>query len=117
MHLDGNVDSSGVGGAGNVLISGHQVSGEALLAPLTTGEIEVGQEIHVTDSEGIVFVYRVTEISDPIAISGADEDEIAEATRFITAGERPLLTLITGWPDFTTTHRIFAQAELLGLKQ
>lgn len=109
-----HVNSVGAGGAGNTILSGHQAQGEALFAPLATGEIVVGQELLLTDETGNVFAYRVKEVSDPIAMTGASKDELARADAYIAPSQQAKLTLITGWPDFTTTHRVFAVAEFVG---
>lgn len=109
-----HVNSAGAGGAGNTVLSGHQAQGEALFAPLATGEIVVGQELLLTDETGNVFAYRIKEVSDPIAMTGASKDELARADAYIAPSQQAKLTLITGWPDFTTTHRVFAVAEFVG---
>lgn len=109
-----HVNSTGAGGAGNTILSGHQAQGEALFAPLATGEIVVGQELLLTDETGNVFAYRIKEVSDPIAMTGASKDELARADAYIAPSQQAKLTLITGWPDFTTTHRVFAVAEFVG---
>ena len=111
-----HVNSAGAGASGNLILSGHQVRGAAVLAPLSLGDIVVGQEVLVEDEEGVVFVYRVIDISEPIPASGASEDEMEQAMSYLNQTNEGVLTLITGWPDFTTTHRIFAQAELLGVE-
>lgn len=113
--LGWHVNSAGAGAAGNMLLSGHQVLGDALLAPLARGEFQIGQEVVVTDEAGTDHVYRFVDISAPLPIAGATEDETAAAAAYVTTGETPRLTLITGWPDFTSTHRVFAQAEYLGV--
>ena len=113
--LGWHVNSAGAGGAGNTILSGHQAQGAALLAPLALEEVVPGQEILLTDEEGVTFVYQVRAISKPIPINGASEAEVAEATAYVTPGETAQLTLVTGWPDFTTTHRLFAQADFLGV--
>jgi sortase (surface protein transpeptidase) len=112
--LGWHADSAGAGAAGNTIISGHQVKGDALLAPLARGELTIGQEILVTDSAGNTFVYRIARISDPLPVTGAGPEEEAAAADYVAPSESAVLTLLTGWPDFTTTHRIFAQAELVG---
>jgi sortase (surface protein transpeptidase) len=112
-----HVNSAGAGQAGNVVLSGHQAQGAALLAPLALGDIAVGQELLLTDAQGQVFLYSVTEVSDPIPVTGATAEDDALAATYAAPSSQPKLTLITGWPDFTTTHRIFAVAELVGLKK
>ncbi|HMN27953.1 MAG TPA: sortase, partial [Caldilineaceae bacterium] len=95
---------------------GHQVAGSAPLALLAQGAVEPGQEILLTDEAGVVFVYRVVEVTDPIPLTGASAEEEAQAESYAAPSDQALLTLITGWPDFTTTHRVFAVAELVGLQ-
>lgn len=109
-----HANSAGAGLAGNTLLSGYQMTGEALLAPLATGELAVGQELQLTAANGQVFTYQITEVTEPIAITGATEEEVARAATYIAPTAETQLTLITGWPDFTTTHRVFAVAEIVG---
>lgn len=109
-----HVNSGGAGGTGNTILSGHQSNGAAVFAPLALGDITVGQEVELVDEQGAVFVYRITEISEPIPIVGATEEDNALAQTYMGPTEVAQLTLITGWPDFTTTHRIFAIAEYVG---
>lgn len=109
-----HVNSAGAGGTGNTILSGHQSSGEAVFAPLALGDITVGQEVQLVDEQGAVFVYRITEISEPIPIVGATEEDNALAQTYLASTDVAQLTLITGWPDFTTTHRVFAVAEYVG---
>jgi hypothetical protein len=111
-----HVTSASAGAAGRVVLSGQQVAGAALLAPLAQGAVEPGQEILLSDDEGVVFVYRVTEVSEPIPLDGATSAEETLAASYVAPSDEALLTLITGWPDFTTTHRVFAVAELVGLQ-
>ncbi len=115
--LGWQVNSAGAGGQGNLVIAGGQAAGAALLAPLALGEVEPGQEILVTDDEGLTFRYLVTEVSDPIPLVGASDDERAREAAYAALDGDARLTLITGWPDFTTTHRVFAVAELAGLAE
>ena len=112
--LGWHINSAPAGATGNTLLSGHQVKGGAMLAPLARGEFAVGQELLLTDDAGRTFVYRITRISAPIPVTGADDAQTAEAAAYIAPTETAVLTLLTGWPDFTTTHRIFAQAEFVG---
>jgi sortase (surface protein transpeptidase) len=112
-----HVTSAGAGAAGRVVLSGHQVQGRAPLAPLAVGALTVGQELLLTDNEGIVFVYRVIEVTEPLPLTGATADEEAQAASYVAPSDQALLTIITGWPDFTTTHRLFAVAELVGLQK
>lgn len=109
-----HANSAGAGGAGNTILSGYQATGAALLAPLALGDITVDQEIELTDTAGNVFRYRVTEVSDPIPLLGATEEDNTLMRSYLQPSELPILTLMTGWPDFTTTHRIFAVADYVG---
>ena len=111
-----HVNSVGVGALGNLIISGHQVQVDAVFAPLSLGDVAAGQDILVEDEEGVVFIYKIVDVSEPIPASGASEADIAQAMDYLNQTDDALLTLITGWPDFTTTHRIFAQAKLLGVQ-
>ncbi len=109
-----HANSAGAGGAGNTILSGHQITGAAVFAPLALGDMVVGQELDLVDEAGNVFVYNITEISEPIAIVGATEEDNALAQTYVAPTDSAQLTLVTGWPDFTTTHRIFAVAEYVG---
>jgi len=106
-------DSAGAGEDGNTIISGSHLMGSAVFAPLALGEVQAGQEILLRDGAGNSFAYTVTEVSEPLAI---DEDPEATATLLdYMQAELPAgvgrLTLLSGWPDFTTTHRIVVVAE------
>jgi sortase (surface protein transpeptidase) len=112
-----HVNSVGAGAAGNLILSGHQVQGDAVFAPLSLGDIAVGQEILIEDEEGVLFVYQIVDVSEPIPATGATEAEVAQALEYLAPTDGATLTMITGWPDFTTTHRVFARAELLGVQK
>lgn len=112
-----HVNSAGAGTNGNVIISGHQVVGEAIFAPLALGEVEVGQEILLTDIRGEVFRYDVTEVTEPIPLAGAGAEEEALAESYISQSSQPKLTLMTGWPDFATTHYLFVIADYVGVAE
>lgn len=107
-------NSAGAGAEGNSVLSGHQLLGDGLLAPLALGEVAVGQEIHLTDGEGRVFVYRVREVSEPQPISDDMAEEETLSAALTDQSGSPRLTLITGWPDFSSTHRIYAVADFVG---
>ena len=125
-----HINSALPGTAGNVVISGHQLLGAAVFAPLALGEVETGQAIQLTDEEDAVFTYRVVEVSEPIPLAGATADDLALAEAYLagdaaaddteaddTEADDAQLTLITGWPDYTTTHRVFVVAELASVTQ
>lgn len=113
--LGWHANSAGAGAAGNMVISGRQVGDSAPMLPLAVGNIAVGQEVRVTDADGLVFIYRITEVSDPIASVGASEADQARAAAYFGPSDDAQLTLATGWPEFTTTHRIFAVGEFEGV--
>lgn len=112
-----HVNSAGAGAAGNLILSGHQVQGNAVFAPLSLGDVAAGQDVLIEDEEGVLFVYQIVDVSEPIPATGASEAEIAQAMDYLAPTDGAALTLITGWPDFTTTHRVFARAELLGVQK
>ena len=64
-----HVNSAGAGADGNVLLSGRQADGEALLEPLALGAVKVGQDVIVTDANGQEFTYQIREVSEPIPFS------------------------------------------------
>ncbi len=111
------LNSAGAGEAGNVVIAGHQTRGDAVFAALALGEIEPGQEILLTDASGAESTYRVVEVSAPLPLLGATAEEQAQADAYIAPTAAARLTLVTGWPADTTTHRIFVVAELVATAQ
>jgi len=106
-----HVNSAGAGEEGNTIISGHQASGAAVFAPIALEEVVVGQEIVVTGSDGAEHRYTVTEVSKPLPIDSASQEESEQIAAYLAPGDTARLTLITGWPTFTTSHRIFVVAE------
>lgn len=112
-----HINSAGAGAEGNTVISGRQVGGAAVFAPLALGSVTLGQEIRLTDGDGIVFTYRITEVTDPIPVTGATPAEIAQAASYFAPTADARLTLVAGWPEFTTTHRVFLVAEFVGVQR
>lgn len=110
-------NTAGVGEPGNMVIAGHQAQGDAVFAALALGEILPGQTIAVTGADGRSFDYRVVEVSDPVPVLGATAADTARAAAYVAPSEDGRLTLVSGWPGDTTTHRIFAVAELVGPAQ
>lgn len=110
-----HVTSAGAGAEGNVILSGHQVIGEAVFEALALGEVEVGQQIYLTNEDDETFVYEVTTVADPIPLVGATVQDLESAEAFVAPSEDALLTLVTGWPDFSTTHYLFVSAEFIGI--
>lgn len=110
-----HINSAGAGAAGNTVVTGRQLGGSAVFAPLALGQAALGQEVLVTDGDGINFVYRIVEVTDPIAVTGATAQEQAQAAAYFAPTGEARLTLVTGWPEFTTTHRIFVVAEFVGV--
>lgn len=106
-------NSAGVGAEGNVVISGHQLLGDAPFAPIALGDIVLGQEIVLADAEGNSFTYVVTEVTEPLPIPNTLSEEQDLAEQYAAPTSTPTLTLISGWPDFSTTHRVIVRAELV----
>jgi len=105
-----HVESARPGESGNLVLSGRQLGGD-VFAPIAQSAVQVGQDVVLVDSAGNEYRYRIREISAPLAIQG-DPEADAQAARYLAQTESPTLTLLTGWPDFTTTHRIFVVATL-----
>ena len=106
-------NSASPGSVGNVVISGNQLLGDAAFAPIALGDVVVGQEILLTDANGDTFTYAVTEVTDPLPIPDTFAEEQALAAQYVAPTATPSLTLISGWPDFSTTHRVIVRAELV----
>lgn len=111
-----HINSVGVGAKGNIILSGHQEQDSAVFKSIALGSVQVGQEIFLTDEEGSSYVYRVIEVSEPIPLDGTTSEQFATIEQYYAQGTQPRLTLITGWPDFSTTHRLFVVAEFVGLR-
>lgn len=109
------VNSAAAGEPGNVVILGHQALGDALLRPLALGEIAPGQEIRLQAAGGATYLYTVREVSPPIPAIGATADEIARSAAYLAPTADARLTLVSGWPADTTTHRVFVVAEYTGI--
>lgn len=112
-HLNSELAGTG----GNVVISGRQAGEGAVFAPLALGEVVAGQEIRLLDAEGRLFVYEVSEVSKPIPIAGATAAEKEQAAAYLDKTDRAILTLVSGWPEYTTTHRVFVVAEFVGTEE
>ena len=110
-----HINSVGAGGLGNTVISGRQTGENAVFAPLALGSVAAGQDVFLTDGDGITFAYRIVEVTEPIPVTGATPDELARGASYFEPTPTSQLTLVTGWPEFTTTHRIFAVAEFVGV--
>lgn len=108
------VNSAEAGAPGNMVIVGHQASGAALLRPLALGEIAPGQEIRVSAENGVTYLYTVSEVSPPIPAVGASSEDAALAAAYLSSAGDARLTLVSGWPADTTTHRLFVVAEYIG---
>lgn len=112
-----HLNSALPGTAGNLILSGHHLLGAAVFAPLARGEVTVGMQLLITDDQGRTFLYQVSQISDPIPALGASAAEQQQATAYLAPATRPLLTLVTGWPDFSNTHYLFVIADFVGRLQ
>lgn len=105
------VSSAAAGEPGNMILMGRQLEG-GVFAPIAQSAVGIGQEVHVYDSQGTLYRYMIDEISEPLSLMGDGETETRIAA-YLADTNAPTLTLITGWPDFTTTHRIFVRASLI----
>lgn len=115
-----HINSAGAGAVGNVVISGHHRQGQHVFAALARGEVSVGQQILLTDAQGRVFVYQVSEVSPPIPALGATPAAQAQAAAYLATGNKltaneAKLTLVTGWPEFSDTHYLFVVATFSGI--
>ena len=102
--------NSGIPGqTGNILLSGHNDStGGRIFANLE--ELEAGDELIVYNGAGQEFVYRV--VGQQIIralLAGRTESAAMQRLMAPTANEQ--LTLITCWPSWSNTHRLFIIAE------
>lgn len=111
------INSARAGAEGNMVIAGHQTRGNAVFAALALGEVAPGEEVIVTDEAGADFTYQVVQVSEPLPLLGATAEESAQAAAYIAPSANARLTLVTGWPADTTTHRIFVVAELTAAGQ
>jgi sortase (surface protein transpeptidase) len=109
-----HVNSAALGEPGTTIISGSQRAGAAVFGPIALGDVQTGQTIRMTDGSGAVLEYRITEVSDPLPIQGGGVEQEQQIAKYLGPSETSGLLLITGWPDFTTTHRVFVVAELIG---
>lgn len=108
------LNSAGAGENGNTVVAGHQSRGAAVFAPIALGDLVVGQMVDLTGADGAVFAYRVVAVSDPIPVIGATDEENTQSAAYLAPTNQGQLTLVTGWPVDTTTHRVFVVAELVG---
>jgi len=114
-----HINSAPAGAVGNTVLSGHHQQGAAVFAALARGEVTVGQTIQVTDTQGRIFAYTVTEVSAPIPALAATAQDAAQAAAYLAQPAAPSpgtaqLTLATGWPEFSDTHYIFVVATWVG---
>jgi sortase (surface protein transpeptidase) len=109
------VNSAEAGALGNVVIVGHQALGDALFRPLALGEVAPGQEIRLQAADGTTHLYQVIEVSPPLPAIGATAEETARSAAYLAPSTDARLTLVSGWPADTTTHRVFVVAEYTGV--
>ncbi len=102
-------DSARPGETGTILLSGAQLDG-GVFAPIALGDVQVGQTVQLLDSAGVEHRYQITDVTAPIALEG-DPSASGRIAEIMAPTSSNRLLLITGWPDFTTTHRIFVVAE------
>lgn len=109
-----HVNSAKAGARGNVVISGHQLLGTAVFQPIALGDVQEGQEIRLTDASGRTFIYQVQQVSEPIPIGVDLVQERTIAAQYTGPTAEARLTLVTGWPDYASTHRVFVVATWRG---
>jgi hypothetical protein len=104
-------NSAAPGEPGTTIISGSQLGGDGVFTPIALGEVAAGQDLLLTTATGAELRYTVTSVSEPLAIEG-DPEAAATLQDLLAPTAESRLVLLTGWPDFTTTHRIAVVAEL-----
>lgn len=112
-----HLNSARPGTAGNLVLSGHHLLGAAVFAPLARGEVTVGTQLLITDDQGHTFLYEVREVAPPIPAIGGTQAEQQQAETYLAPTSMAVLTLVTGWPDFSDTHYLFIRANFLGMLQ
>lgn len=85
-----------------------------MFAPLVLNNPKEGQNILVQDQAGRTFLYTISQVTKPIPLEGATAEEQTLLFDLYRSGSAPRLTLITGWPEFTTTHRLLVAADYVG---
>ena len=114
VNVGWHINSSMPGMAGNVILSGHHLSGGGVFAPLARGEVTVADQVLLTNADGQTVIYQISEIGEPIPVSGASSAEVARLNSYQAPTTEPKLTLITGWPDFSDTHYLIIVADYIG---
>lgn len=107
-------NSARPGTAGNMVISGHHLAGAAIFAPLARGEVTVGTQLLVDDDQGRTLLYEVNEVAQPIPVAGSAAEQ-EQAAAYLAPSDQAILTLVTGWPDFSDTHYLFVRAAFIGI--
>jgi len=108
-----HTNSAYAGAGGNVVLSGHHLYGEQVFDALALGWLEIGQQIVLINNAEQAFRYEIIEITEPILSRRGTSADIARSTSYVGKTDQAQLTLITGWPSFSTTHRIFIVAKLI----
>jgi len=108
-----HTNSAHAGIAGNVILSGHHLRGAKIFNVLSLGWAEVGHQIILTDKIGQSFIYEIVEVTEPILSYRGTPADQERSLSYIAPTEHAQLTLVTGWPSFSTTHRIFVIAKLV----
>jgi hypothetical protein len=111
-----HLNSAPPGTAGNMVLSGHHLLGAAVFAPLARGEFTVGTQLLINDDQGRTFLYQVSEVAQPLPVNGSAAEQ-TQAMAYLAPTEQSLLTLVTGWPDFSDTHYLFVRATFVGRLQ
>lgn len=98
------------GSAGNCVIAGHSSSSEGAVFD-GIWDLQSGDEINLTTTEGITYTYVVTEILYFEETGVSIEQRLDNAT-VLAATTNPQLTLITCWPAWAYTERVAVIAQL-----
>jgi sortase A len=97
------------GQAGNVAIAGHRTTYGHPFGDLD--QLAVGDEIRLTDTQGVTYVYKVNH--DPFAVSPDDGDVLLPTPDPAHPGQGlPTLTLTTCNPKYSAAQRLIVTASL-----
>jgi sortase (surface protein transpeptidase) len=112
-----HLNSARPGTAGNIVLSGHHLLGAAVFAAVARGELMIGDQLLLTDDQGHISLYQVSEVGQPIPVTDGTQEEQAQAAAYLASTDQAVLTLVTGWPDFSDTHYFFVRAAFVGVVQ
>jgi sortase A len=102
-----HINSALPGAAGNAVFSGHNNLGGAVFRNLD--KLKPGDAIEVWLDEEVQTTYIVDEVSI-VPETFASEDQRAQNAARIAPTDDERLTLVTCWPVYSNTHRVFVVA-------